>query len=488
MDYKNLQWGYGGRLAPLGNADMTGFSGQATNLFAADDQNAKLLAALGYGGDALVPKGVNPETGFDMGADWNPEALGWLAGQGYQAGVGHQLGSSAGGRPEWWGLLDKSGQFVDGQSDPTYSISSDKPWLEWASMALPLVTMGASMAFSGAGAGAAAGSGLAEGIGTLGAGGTDVAALGSAWSPQAMGLTQAITPGVTGAELAALSASLPELGAVAAGAGGVGTLGGGGSGVQALGPSWSPQALGLTQPITPGITGAELGALSQSLPGAVTPAAGSFRPSQNYGDGMTGAQTSAYDSALGATGSKPVADLVANSGIGSSLTNGIDTISKLVGGGNNLAGLIGGVAGAIDGGKPNTATTQSKTDPRFDQYLYGTGYGDQNSILGAAQKLWQDNRSGLNPTMQQGLDMQRSALLDPAYAQSFQQMRSAGNGLMSQGVAGNPFAQPGGTPGFSGGLLGGGPTAQAGGPGGLLGGSQADRIKALMASGRGLIG
>lgn len=162
-------------------------------------------------------------------------------------------------------------------------------------------------------------------------------------------------------------------------------------------------------------------------------------------------------------------------GAGSAIGGAVKPIADAVGGAGNIAGIIGGIAGGLTGGQDQTATTQSRTDPRFDQYLYGSGYGDINSLLGAAQNQFKANPSGINPTMQQGLDMSKAALTDPAYAQAYQQMRNVGGGLLGGQVAGNPFT--GGGPAQ-------GPTSQAGGPGGLLGNQ--DRFKALMDRGRGL--
>lgn len=330
------------------------------------------------------------------------------------------------------------------EDDPEWTA----PYLALAGFALPALAVGAGLAGAGAAGAGAGGAGAAGGL----AAESGLTALGSAWSPGALGLSGAITPGITATELASLSAALPEIGAGLGAAGGISTLGGGSSGVSSLGSAMSPEALGLTGGITPGVSAGELAALSQPLPGAVAVGGGSFRPSDNYGEGMTGTQTSAYDNVLGATGSKGAADVVANSSIGAGLLNGVKSAADLVGGGSNLAGLIGAVAGGASG-------------------------GDKNSFLGAAQDFWQQNKSGLNSTMQQGLDMQRAALTDPAYGQAYQQMRGLGTGLMSQPVAGNPFT--------GGGLLS-GPTSQAGGTGGLLGGD--DRLKALMTRGRGLMG
>ena len=217
-----------------------------------------------------------------------------------------------------------------------------------------------------------------------------------------------------------------------------------------------------------------VGALTGLNPGLSPGVKNALYGETGYGPGMTGAETSAYDSILGATGSSGLA------GIGSSIASGVGSVANLVGGSSNLAGLIGAVAGAAEGGKPNTQTSESKLDPRMAQYLYGTGYGDANSLLGAAQKLYQQNPTGINPTMQQGLDMQKAALTDPAYAQSFQAMRNAGAGLLGQGVAANPF-----TSGQASGLLNmGQPNAQAGG--GLMN-IDPNAAQRLIKVGRGLL-
>lgn len=161
------------------------------------------------------------------------------------------------------------------------------------------------------------------------------------------------------------------------------------------------------------------------------------------------------------------------SGAAGAIKNLLGGASSAVGGAGNLAALLGGALGAAGSGGSNTATRQSQIDPRMEQYLYGTGYGDPNSFLGAAQAQYKANPSGINPTMQQGLDMSKAALSDPAYSQSYQQMRTVGNGLLGGQVAGNPFTNSQG------------PSMQAGGPGGLLGDTS---LQALMARGRGLLG
>lgn len=449
----------------------------AENDFAPNQQNAQLLNALGYSGQAL------------QNGAWTRDALDWLHGSGYQVGVGHAKGSESGGRPEYWGLIDSAGKYVQGQADPTMTIS-DTP-MEIATPFLMMLPAIAGIAAAGAGAaggGAGAAAGGAGGAGAAGGAGS----LGALPADLFSSIGQGMMTGAGGAAGGGMGASLGGLleGVAAASGAAAGTSGmGGGLSSADAAALYGDAGYGA------GMTGAETAAYDGALGGAgasVGNAGGlssadkaAMYGNEGYGAGMSGTQTSVYDGLLNTTGSKGLADLAANSTVGSGLLDGVKGVSDLVGGGSNLAGLIGAAAGAADSGGTNTATTQSQIDPRMAQYLYGSGYGDQNSFLGAAQKLWQDNRSGINPTMQAGLDMQRSALQDPAYGQAYQQMRTQGMGLLNQPMAGNPFSAPGavGAPGMAG-----GPNAQAGGVGGLLGGSASDRARSLISRGRGLLG
>lgn len=263
------------------------------------------------------------------------------------------------------------------------------------------------------------------------------------------GIALAGIAGLTGAGLMGLgqagagaAAGAAEAGA--AGAGGIGTLGAGGTSMVPIGASMSPGALGITA-LGPAVgTGAELAALSAALPTLGSSAASTAAPG--------------------------LLDTLKNAG--NSVKDFVSPVSNLVGGAGNLAAIVGGALGAANSGGTNTSTTQSQIDPRMQQYLYGTGYGDTNSLLGAAQAQFKANPTGINPTMQQGLDMSKAALSDPAYSQAFQQMRSVGTGLLGNQAAGNPFT------------TGQGPTMQAGGMGGLLGNTN---LQGLMARGRGLL-
>lgn len=199
----------------------------------------------------------------------------------------------------------------------------------------------------------------------------------------------------------------------------------GGSGITGYVPSWEEAVLGGA-----GAGGGGVGGMSSADKAALLGDSG-------YGAGMTGAETGAFDTVLGATGSSGLADL-ASKGAGA-----LGTISDFVGGGKNLAGIVGGIAGATQGGKDQTATTTQQIDPRMAQYLYGTGYGDKNSLLGAAQDWWKNNQSGMNANMQQGLDTLKSLYTSPSYSQGYSQMRDVGQGLLGRPIAGNPFTQGG---------------------------------------------
>ena len=101
--------------------------------------------------------------------------------------------------------------------------------------------------------------------------------------------------------------------------------------------------------------------------------------------------------------------------------------------------IAGAVLGATSGGKDTTSTTTKDMDPRLANYVYGAdGTG---GLLGSATKLFNDQMAtgGLNDLQRQGIDMQKSYLTNPAYAQGYTNMMNVGQGLLGGGVAGNPF-------------------------------------------------
>ena len=99
--------------------------------------------------------------------------------------------------------------------------------------------------------------------------------------------------------------------------------------------------------------------------------------------------------------------------------------------------LIGGLLGGE--GSKQTQSTQQTLDPRMEGAIYGDG-----GLLSGAKDWYNQNKTGLNDQMLTGMNNQWNQ--HGASQQGFNQMQSAGMGLMGQGVAGNPFAS-----GYSGG-------------------------------------
>lgn len=106
-----------------------------------------------------------------------------------------------------------------------------------------------------------------------------------------------------------------------------------------------------------------------------------------------------------------------------------------------LTSLAGPVIGGLLGGSGSKSSqTQTNTiDPRLAEAIYGS-----NGSVPAAQQWFSQNKTGMNPQMQQGLTNQAAQYA--ASKPGFDQMQNLGLGLMGGGVAGNPFSQ-----GYSGG-------------------------------------
>ena len=101
--------------------------------------------------------------------------------------------------------------------------------------------------------------------------------------------------------------------------------------------------------------------------------------------------------------------------------------------------IAGAVLGATSSKEDTTATTKKDMDPRLANYVYGAdGTG---GLLGSASKVFNDQMAtgGLNELQRQGIDLQKSWLMNPAYAQGYTNMMNVGQGLLGGGVAGNPF-------------------------------------------------
>lgn len=111
--------------------------------------------------------------------------------------------------------------------------------------------------------------------------------------------------------------------------------------------------------------------------------------------------------------------------------------------------LLGGFAGSEEKtvGKVNPtsqttksshgSTTKNYIDPRMEALLYGQG-----GVIPNAQAWYNQNSTGLNSQMVQGMNNQWNQL--GASKQGFDQMQNLGMGLMGGGVAANPFTGGGG--------------------------------------------
>lgn len=268
-------------------------------------QNAQLLSSLGYTGPTFSDSG-----------SWSDAARTWLSNSGYSVGVAHDPGSSAGGRPEYFGLTGPDGRFVTGQDAPTMTMSDTM--MDQITPFLMMAGPFASAISTSAGLAGAAGSGLSTGAGGLASTADGLTALGSSWSPEALGLTSV---GSSGSQAAA--SLLSELG------------------------SWTVPTLGAAEAAAAGGGAAAAGGGALGGGGGAATGAGTFSPSMNYGPGMTGLQTSAYDTTLGMTGSKGLADAVANSSIGSSIlrspvTKGLADSLSSYGSGSGWESLVKG--------------------------------------------------------------------------------------------------------------------------------------------------
>lgn len=342
----------------------------------------------------------------------------------YLAGKGMKLGLDSKGQYGKYQVFDQAGNAV-GKGEDFNSGGME--------ILTPLLLAGGvaglqAMGYLGGAGAAAEGAGAAlGGTGAAGAGEAGIGTLGAGGSTAGQFVAQPLTVlGPNGGLSAASAASIPTAASQGFGAGSLDYL------------------------LGSGIAGAGAGAAA----GGSSATKAALYGAEGYGPGMTGGQTAIYDKALEWTGSKTLADLAANNPVTSTLSDLLHPNSLKEFAQNPLVQvggtLLGGIAGAKSAGAEQVASRESKMDPRMEQYVYGSGYGDPNSLLGAAQALWRQNPNGINPLMQQGLDMATSALTNPAYSQSYTNMRDLGNSLMSGGVAGNPFtsgmAQLGGMP------------------------------------------
>lgn len=325
------------------------------------------------------------------------QMIDWLQSQGYQVG-GVDTGL------EWHQqLIGPDGKLA---AQDIYNYNNDNKGVNQLGLATALLIGGAAALGGGLAGGAASGAGAASGTGTLGAGATGAGSL--------------TTQGIGAAELAGLGLSNPAPLAMAPSIIGPGAATAG-----------SAALASQLAAATPGITTAGIGAGELAGLGLSNPAPLQLAPSIMGPGAATAASAAAAAEALKtAGGSNGLLDAIKNSGVGKA----VGTVADLVGGGGNLAAIVGGALGATQGGKTDTTSVDRKLDPRLDAMLYGDG-----GYMSQLQQQFNATKGG-NADMTAGADMLRNLYQSPQFTQGYQDMRSVGQGLLGQGVAGNPFS------------------------------------------------
>lgn len=101
--------------------------------------------------------------------------------------------------------------------------------------------------------------------------------------------------------------------------------------------------------------------------------------------------------------------------------------------------VVGGVVSYASADKQADAMKEAgKADPRFNALLWGEG--DHKGLLPNMQQWYEQNQSGLNPQMRQGMNDQWGVLTDPNLRAGYNNMSNLGASLMGAPVAGNPFS------------------------------------------------
>ena len=343
------------------------------------------------------------------------QVLDWLTSQGYQAS-GVDTGQ------EWiQQLLDPSGGLV---ATDAYNYNNTTKGVNRLGMVGALLVGGAAALGGAGGAGGAGAAGAAgsTGTGTLGAGASGAGSAGlTASLPSSAELLGGLT---SSSSLFNPIALAPSLGAGAGITAGIGAADMGGLSSAGL------EASGWAAPISGAQSSAGLGSFGTLGAGAGAPSVTTPGISAADTAGIGLSNTAPLTGVPSTVGGGGLLGSIANSGVGQA----VGQVADLVGGGQNLAGIVGGLLGATQGGGSDTSTRQTRTDPRFDPYLYG-----DNGFLSQLQQQFNATKSGTNADITAGQNMLRDLYTSPAYTQGYQDMRSAGQGLLGRSIAGNPF-------------------------------------------------
>lgn len=102
--------------------------------------------------------------------------------------------------------------------------------------------------------------------------------------------------------------------------------------------------------------------------------------------------------------------------------------------------VVGGAVSAYSANKQSKAAqagSKQEADPRFNALLWGEG--EHQGLLPSMQAWYEQNQSGLNPQMREGMNDQWGILTDPNTRAGYNNMSNLGASLMGAPVAGNPF-------------------------------------------------
>jgi len=107
--------------------------------------------------------------------------------------------------------------------------------------------------------------------------------------------------------------------------------------------------------------------------------------------------------------------------------------------GGAVIGALAGGAGAGSGLNSATTSQQNRLDPRLGNYVYGQN--GNSGLLGNVNNVYSQQlaQGGLNDQQRQGMSNQLGVLNSPTYQSGFDSMRNAGQGLLNQPQAANPF-------------------------------------------------
>lgn len=172
-----------------------------------------------------------------------------------------------------------------------------------------------------------------------------------------------------------------------------------------------------------------------------------------YGAGMTGAQTGAYDTVLGATGSKTAADVAANvvGAGGSILDKAIDLIKSPAGGAvlSGVGNVVSGIAAANAAeaaSEQQSQAAQNALQLQREMFEYQKGLLEPYRTAGTAALKRLEGALGLGGTAQ----AQQALEMDPGYGfrlgegmKALERMQSARGNMLSGGAmkAGQRYAQ-----------------------------------------------